>query len=242
LGETTVAKILVVDDEPRIVSFVSRALTAKGFTVAGATDGERGLELARTGRYDLVVLDLMLPGLDGVSVLREIVASRPEQPVLVLSAMRDVTTRVRCLELGAVDYLAKPFALSELVARIRTRLRATGRAPERPEPPANGEGVLRSDGLVLDIAARTADRGRGPVVLAERELLLLQHLMEHRHEVCSRPQLLAEVWGYSFDPGTNVVDVYIRRLRKKLGRDAVETVRNVGYRLGVRNRGAASVA
>jgi len=217
------ARILMVDDEPRIVNFVSRALSSEGFGVDGAPDGVRGLELARTGKYELVVLDLLLPGLDGVSVLRGIMESRPEQRVLVLSALSDVESKVRCLELGASDYLPKPFALPELVARVRARLRQPASGPV--------DRFLRCGGVTLDLLRRTADAGGGPVGLSEREFLLLQRLMQARGEVCTREQLLADVWGYSFDPGSNVVDVCVGRLRGKLGPEVIETVRNVGYRL-----------
>ena len=218
-----VARVLVVDDEPRIVNFVARALAAQGFSVDGAYDGARALELARTGAYHLVVLDLLLPGLDGVSVLRGIMESRPQQRILVLSALSDVETKVSCLELGASDYLAKPFSLAELVARVRARVRepAPGPAPR----------LLRVGRLCLDLLRRVADAGAGPVLLSEREFLLLQHLMLKQGEVCSRQQLLSEVWGYSFDPGSNVVDVTVARLRAKLGSGAIETVRGVGYRI-----------
>ncbi len=218
-----VPRVLVVDDEPRIVSFVSRALAAEGFTVDGAYDGVRALDLARTGAYELVVLDLLLPGLDGVSVLRGIMESRPEQRVLVLSALSDVESKVSCLELGAGDYLPKPFALAELVARVRARLRepAPGPAPR----------YLRAGRVSLDLVRRVADAGEGPVSLSEREFLLLQHLMLKEGEVCSRQRLLADVWGYSFDPGSNVVDVCVGRLRAKLGAEVIETVRGVGYRI-----------
>jgi DNA-binding response OmpR family regulator len=217
------ARVLVVDDEPRIVSFVSRALASEGLTVDRAYDGVRALELARRGRYELVILDLLLPGLDGVSVLQGIIESRPEQRVLVLSALSDVESKVRCLELGASDYLPKPFALAELVARVRARLRQ----PPAPSVPRS----LIAGRLSLDLVGRTADAGTGPVRLSEREFLLLQHLMRREGEVCTREELLAEVWGLSFDPGSNVVDVYVGRLRSKLGADLIETVRNVGYRL-----------
>src|SRR5919204_5175601 len=136
------ASVLVVDDEPRIVSFISRALTSEGFRVDGAHDGVRGFDLARTGRYELVVLDLLLPGIDGVTVLQRLMDERPEQRVLVLSALSDVEEKVRCLELGASDYLAKPFALRELVARVRARLRQPGVGPERR--------YVRIGGLTLD--------------------------------------------------------------------------------------------
>jgi two-component system OmpR family response regulator len=215
-------RVLVVDDEPRIVSFISRALSAEGFGVDSAHDGIRGLELARSRRYELVVLDLLLPGLDGISVLQGIIDSRPEQRVLILSALSDVDSKVRCLELGAADYLPKPFALAELVARVRARLRQ----PEAPAAPR----LLTAGRVNVDLLRRVADAGSGPVNLSEREFLLLQYLMRKAGEVCTREELLADVWGYSFDPGSNVVDVYVGRLRSKLGSELIETVRNVGYR------------
>jgi DNA-binding response OmpR family regulator len=215
-------RVLVVDDEPRIVSFVARALTAEGFRVDGAQDGVRGLDLARTGRYELVVLDLLLPGLDGVTVLRRLIDERPQQRVLVLSALSDVKEKVRCLELGASDYLSKPFALAELVARVRARLRQAGSGPE--------ERHITVGEVTLDRMRRVADGGQGPVALTERESALLEYLMTRRGDVCTRAQLLADVWGFAFDPGSNVVDVCVGRLRAKLGSRIVETVRNVGYR------------
>jgi DNA-binding response OmpR family regulator len=212
----------VVDDEPRITSFVSRALSAEGFQVDAAADGRRGLELARTGRYSLVVLDLLLPGMDGVHVLRDLMQSRPDQRVLVLSALSDVGSKVECLDLGASDYLPKPFSLAELIARVRARLRQPASGP--------GERYLRVGGVTLDLVRRAADVGEGPVPLPEREFLLLRSLMSRGGEVCGRHRLLEEVWGYGFDPGSNVVDVCVGRLRSRLGADVIETVRGVGYR------------
>ena len=217
------ARVLLVDDEPRIVSFVSRALSAEGFQVDSALDGIRGLELARTGRYELVVLDLLLPGQDGVSVLQDLMESRPDQRVLVLSALSDVNSKVRCLQLGASDYLPKPFSLAELLARVRARLRQPASGPD--------DRFLNVGGVRLDLVRRAADVGDGTVAVSGREFLVLQHLMLKRGEVCSRQQLLADVWGYSFDPGSNVVDVCVGRLRAKLGPDVIETVRSVGYRI-----------
>ena len=155
------ARVLVIDDEPRIANFVSRALTAEGFRVDAASDGIRGLELARSGRYELVVLDILLPGRDGVSVLRDLMEVRPEQRVLILSALSDVQSKVECLELGASDYLPKPFALAELLARVRARLRQ----------PASGPGgrFLRSGAVTLDLVRRTTQGRDGPVPLSERE-------------------------------------------------------------------------
>jgi two-component system copper resistance phosphate regulon response regulator CusR len=213
-------RILVVDDEPKLVAFVSRALTAQGFKVDGVTDGGRALELIQTHDYELVVLDLMMRGVDGVTVLERAIEARPHLPVLVLSALSDVESKVRCFGLGAVDYMTKPFALAELRARIWARL----------EPADDGaEPVLTGDRLVLDVERRVAETPRGTVRLSDREFLLLRHLMRRQGEVCSRAELLEAVWGCSFDPRTNVVDVYVRRLRAKLGPSVIATVRNVGY-------------
>jgi DNA-binding response OmpR family regulator len=217
-----VTRVLVVDDEPRIVSFVSRALTAEGFQVDGAHDGGRALELATTGSYELVVLDLLLPNVDGMTVLQDLMEQRPDQRVLVLSALSDVETKVRCLEFGASDYLSKPFSLAELIARVRARLRQPGAGPRHR--------FLRGGDLTLDLTRRIAETNGRHVPLSEREFLLLEYLMRQDGDVCSRERLLAEVWDYSFDPGSNVVDVCVGRLRSKLGGDVIETVRNVGYR------------
>jgi DNA-binding response OmpR family regulator len=218
--------VLVVDDEPRIVSFVSRALSAEGFQVDGAQDGIRALELASSGSYELVVLDLLLPQLDGMSVLQRLMETHPDQRVLVLSALADVETKVRCLEFGASDYLSKPFSLAELIARVRARLRQPGIGPRHQS--------LRGGGLTLDLTRRVVEADGRQVTLSEREFLLLEHLMRQEGEVRSRQRLLADVWGYSFDPGSNVVDVCVGRLRAKLGGDVIETVRNVGYRFHAR--------
>jgi DNA-binding response OmpR family regulator len=217
------ARILVVDDEPRIVRFVARALTAEGYGVDSAHDGENGLELALTGGYELILLDLLLPAMNGVTVLTRILKANPEQRVLVVSALTAVPLKVRCLDTGATDYLPKPFDLAELLARVRARLRQSNGGAARPQR------VLEAGPVTLDLLRRAADSGSGPVGLSEREFLLLQHLMQRNGEVCSREELLSQVWGYSFDPGTNVVDVYVGRLRAKLGNQVITTVRNVGY-------------
>jgi DNA-binding response OmpR family regulator len=216
-----VAQILVIDDEPKIVSFVSRALAGDGFAVDSAADGVRGLALAARERYDLVVLDLLLPGLDGVGVLHKLKSRRPQQQVIVLSAVSEVEAKVRCLDLGAADYLTKPFALAELLARVRSRLRDRS-------PAAEGK-HLHAGRLTLDLRRQSVEDAGRPVSLTNREFLLLEHLVRHAGTACTREELLAAVWGYAFDTGTNVVDVYVRRLRSKLGAGAVETVRNVGY-------------
>jgi DNA-binding response OmpR family regulator len=216
-----VAQILVIDDEPKIVSFVSRALAGDGFGVDSAADGARGLALAARERYDLVVLDLLLPGLDGVNVLHKLRSRRPQQQVIVLSAVSEVEAKVRCLDLGAADYLTKPFALAELLARVRSRLRDHS-------PTADGE-RLQAGQLTLDVRRQSVEDAGRPVSLTNREFLLLEHLVRNAGTACTREELLSAVWGYAFDTGTNVVDVYVRRLRSKLGVDSVETVRNVGY-------------
>jgi DNA-binding response OmpR family regulator len=214
-------RVLVIDDSRRIVSMVSDGLEADGLHVDAATTGKEGLDLARQGLYDLVVLDVKLPDVDGTALLRDLLAARPDQRVVVLSTNVDIDSTVRFLELGAVDYLQKPFTLDELRARVKARLRE----PER----GGRDRVLRVRRVTLDLIEHAADIGAGPVPLSEREFLLLEHLMRRAGEVCSREELLNDVWGYTFDPGTNVVDVYVRRLRTKLGREVIQTVRQVGY-------------
>jgi two-component system copper resistance phosphate regulon response regulator CusR len=214
------SRVLVIDDEPKIVSFVTRALSARGYEVDSAGSGAEGLELIRLGGYAVVVLDLRLPDIDGIDVLRSTLEERPDQQVIVLSALPDVDTKVRCLDLGAADYITKPFSLTELIARVRRRVRQRA---------SDGERFLRAGQLVLDLRNRAADVGDGMVSLAAREFMLLHHLVRHREEVCTREELLSDVWGYSFDPGTNAVDVCVRRLRAKLGANVIETIRNVGY-------------
>ncbi len=218
-------RILVVEDEPRILAFVVRGLEAEGFTVDSAADGAEAARRAAATHYELVVLDLLLPRVDGLTVLRELHRARPEVPIVILSARADLATKLRGFELGASDYVAKPFALDELIARIRVQLRHL--------TASGGEGSVVCAGQIeLDVARRQARFGTLVTDLSDREFRLLHHLVLHAGEVISRERLLAEVWGYHFDPGSNVVEVCVRRLRKKLGRDApIETVRHAGYRL-----------
>ncbi|MDR0346600.1 MAG: response regulator transcription factor [Nocardiopsaceae bacterium] len=216
------ARILLVDDEPRIRDFISRALSGAGYAIDCADGGGEGLRLARAGGYDLVILDLVMPDIDGRQVLTELVAEQPEQAVLVLSCLADVASKVDCLELGARDYLTKPFSLAELLARVRVRLR--GEPHQLSEP-------LRAGELVLDTGRLEANIGHGPVALTRLEFLLLRELMEHAGQSVAKEALLASVWGYDFDPGSNVVDVCVRRLRSKLGFDLIKTVRGEGYQL-----------
>jgi DNA-binding response OmpR family regulator len=216
-------RILVVEDEERIRSFLARAFEIEGFKVDVVADGEQGLDAALAREYEIVILDLLLPGRDGLDVLGELHERRPGLPVLILSARSELATKLRSFELGAVDYLAKPFSLDELFARIRVQMRA-GRGAE-------GETTLRAGRLALDVSRRQARVGTTVASLTDREFRLLHFLMLHPGEVVSRQRLLSEVWGFDFDPRSNVVDVCVRRLRRQLGPDApIETVRNVGYR------------
>jgi DNA-binding response OmpR family regulator len=216
-------RLLVIEDEPRILAFLRDGLEAEGFVVDGVGDGAAGLALALAERFDLVVLDLLLPGLDGLEVLAELRRRRSSTPVLILSARADVPTKLRGFDLGANDYLAKPFSFEELVARIRVHMRNGG---------ALDSSRLRAGAIELDLARRQARLHDRVADLSQSEFRLLFHLASHAGEVVSRERLLSDVWGYSFDPGSNVVDVAVRRLRKKLGSPtAIETVRNAGYRL-----------
>jgi DNA-binding response OmpR family regulator len=217
-------RILVIEDEPRILEFLRLGLEAEGFVVDAAEDGAAGLQRALGTSYELVILDLLLPRLDGLRVLAELRRTRGDVPVLILSARSDLPTKLRGFDLGANDYLAKPFSFDELVARVRVHLRGAHAA----------DGArLRAGCVELDLARRQARVDDRVVVdLSDREFRLLYHLVSHPGEVVSRERLLSEVWGYSFDPGSNVVDVCVRRLRKKLGSmQAIETVRNAGYRV-----------
>jgi DNA-binding response OmpR family regulator len=218
--------ILVVDDEPEIRDFVSRALTADGYTVDSAGDGTAGLHKAAARSYSLIILDLVMPETDGRTVLKWLRRERPDQPVLVLSCVGDVSAKVDCLDLGARDYLTKPFALAELQARVRVQLRGERGHHEHPT-----HELLRVGPLVLDLGRLQADSGTGPVPLTRLEVMLLRELMDHAGQSVAKDQLLATVWGIDFDPGSNVVDVCVRRLRSKLGFHLIETVRGAGYRL-----------
>jgi DNA-binding response OmpR family regulator len=218
-------RVLVIDDEPNVASFVERALRARGFAVEVALGGERGLEAALDGGHAVIVLDLRMRDVSGLVILRQVMRRRPGQRVLVLSAASDTDVRVRCLELGAADFVAKPFELAELVARVGAQLRHSVPAA------AEVERHLRAGRLTLDLLRRRVDLGDGgrPVGLSEREFGVLRHLMVRAGRPCSREDLLADVWQLDFDPQTNVVDVYVHRLRDKIGRGAIRTLRNRGY-------------
>jgi DNA-binding response OmpR family regulator len=217
-------RILVAEDEPRILAFLTRGLECEGFAVDAAADGVEALRCARSAHYDAAVLDLLLPRIDGLAVLRDLRQHYPDLPVVILSARSDLPTKLRGFELGANDYVVKPFSLDELLARIRVQLRHAAGVIEGH--------VVQAGRLELDLSRRQVRVGDAVTDLSDREFRLLRELALHPGEVISRERLLAEVWGYHFDPRSNVVEVSMRRLRKKLGEQAaIETVRHAGYRL-----------
>jgi two-component system, OmpR family, copper resistance phosphate regulon response regulator CusR len=222
-----VTRILIAEDEERIVSFLEKGLQASGYTTMAVSSGTEALAMARDGMFDLVILDLGLRGLDGQAVVRSIRNRGDTLPVIILTARDGVEDTVAGLEGGADDYMTKPFRFEELLARVRVRLRDNGQA----EP-----SVLRAGSITLDLRSRRAsiDDGDGPrrsIELTAREFALAETFLRHAGQVLTREQLLSHVWGYHFDPGSNVVEVYIRYLRRKLGADTIETVRGMGYRL-----------
>jgi two-component system, OmpR family, copper resistance phosphate regulon response regulator CusR len=219
-----VNRILIAEDEPRIVSFLEKGLRANGFTTTSASDGVTALDLARTDEVDLMILDIGLPLMDGFGVLKALRAQGFTLPVVVLTARDAVDDTVTGLSLGADDYVRKPFAFEELLARVRLRLRTANASTAE-------ETVLRVGDLSLDLRTRRADVGGRTVDLSAREFSLAEVFMRHPDQVLSREQLLSRVWGYDFDPGSNVVDVYVRYLRGKVGRNRIETIRGMGYRL-----------
>jgi DNA-binding response OmpR family regulator len=213
--------VLIVEDEDRIAAFVERGLKAEGFTVQRAADGETGLALASQDEVDLVILDLLLPKLTGEQVLDRLRARRPDVPVIVLTARDAVEDRVRGLNAGADDYVTKPFSFVELLARVQARLRARDQASST---------VVEVGDVRLDLRARTARVDGREVTLTAREFALLETFLRHRGQVLSQVQLMDRVWGYDFEPGSNVVEVYVGYLRRKLRPDLIETVRGAGYR------------
>ena len=217
------SRILIIEDSERITAFLAKGLAAAGFTPSVVHTGADGLSRALTGEVDLIVLDIGLPDMDGFDLLRALRAAGRDTPVIILTARDSATDRVRGLSDGADDYMPKPFSVDELLARIRLRLRPAGNAGE----PA----VLRVGGLELDLRTRAVSSDGRRVELTARELSLLDTLMRHPGQVLSREQLLSRVWGFDFDPGSNVVDVYVRYLRRKIGANRIETVRGLGYRL-----------
>jgi two-component system copper resistance phosphate regulon response regulator CusR len=217
-----VSRILIAEDEPRISAFVEKGLTANGFVTTVVSDGLSAYDHAVSGGFDLLVLDIGLPGMDGFAVLRKLRSDRCTIPVIVLTARDGVRDTVAGLEGGADDYMAKPFRFEELLARVRLRL-TTERSAELT--------VLVHGGLQLDLRTRRALVGGTTVDLSAREFALAETFLRHAGQVLTREQLLSHVWGYDFDPGSNVVDVYVRYLRRKLGAERIATVRGMGYRL-----------
>lgn len=222
-------EILVVEDETGIADFLARGLAAEGYGVSVTSDGISGERLALSAETDLVILDRMLPGRDGIEVLAAIRRSRPALPVILLTAKTELDDRVEGLDRGATDYVTKPFAFEELLARIRARLR---------ESDEGSETTLDAGGIRLDLLTREASRNGHVVRLPDRESELLAYLMRHAGQICTRKEILSAVWGYDHDPGTNIVQVYIGYLRKRLALPhspaPIETVRSVGYRLARR--------
>jgi DNA-binding response OmpR family regulator len=217
-----VSRILIAEDEERISSFVDKGLRAAGYSSTIVADGREALEHALGGGFDLVLLDVGLPGMDGFEILRRIRSVNTTLPIIMLTARTLVTDTVAGLDGGANDYIPKPFKFDELLARIRLRLRDAGQLSET---------TLRRGSLELDLRTRRATVGDTTVELSAREFALAEEFLRHPDQVLSREQLLSRVWGLDFDPGSNVVDVYVRYLRAKFGADSIETVRGMGYRL-----------
>jgi two-component system, OmpR family, response regulator len=216
------SRILIAEDEPHIVRFLAKGLRAEGHTTSSAADGREALALARSGLFDLMLLDLGLPGMDGLEVLAELRRSRVRMPVIVLTARNAADDVVAGLDGGADDYMSKPFRLAELLARVRLRLRP-GAVPETF--------VLRNGDLRLDLRTRQIQADGVTADLSAREFALAEMFLRHPGQVLSREQLLSHVWGYDYDPASNVVDVYVRYLRHKIGAHRIATVRGAGYRL-----------
>jgi DNA-binding response OmpR family regulator len=214
-------RILIAEDEARLASFLEKGLRSTGFTTTVVADGLGAAALATDDDFDLLILDLGLPGKDGIEVLRELRRDGQRLPVIILTARGDPGDKVAGLEAGADDYLAKPFHFEELLARVRARLRDETSSPDR---------TLRVGGVTLDLRTRWASSEGETIELSAREFELLRTFLEHPNQVLTREQLLSHVWGYDYDPGSNVVDVYVGYLRRKLGSDRLETVRGVGYR------------
>ena len=219
-------RILVVEDEPAISDFLERGLKAEGYAVTATGDGFRGEQLARSGDFDLLILDLMLPGRSGMEILAALRGEGHAVPVILLTAKSDIESRVAGLDQGATDYVTKPFSFDELAARVRAHLRRPGQ---------DATTVLRAGGIEMNLLERSVRRGDHQVQLSAKEFELLAYLMRHPGQVLSREQILSGVWGYDYDPGTNIVGVYIAYLRRKLSvdgmEDPIETLRSVGYRL-----------
>lgn len=219
-------RILIAEDEERIVSFLEKGLKANGYTTIAVGSGTDAIALARDESFDLLILDLGLPGVDGHEVLREVRGRGERLPIIVLTARSGLDDTVGVLDGGADDHVAKPFRFEELLARVRLRLR-----DDRPSDDASGPSTLVVGPLALDLRSRQVSVDGSEIELTAREFALMETFMRNPGRVLSRMELLSSAWGYDFDPNSNVVDVYVRYLRNKVGADAIETVRGAGYRL-----------
>lgn len=218
-------RILIAEDEPRIAAFIEKGLRSNGFTSSVATDAQQTLAMVLSHEFDLLIMDLGLPGKDGLQILEELRGQGEQIPIIILTARDDIHDKVAGLEGGADDYMTKPFQFAELLARVRLRLRSNYL------PKAQEETVLTTGEVTLDLLTRQVHVKGQLVELSAREFTLAETLLRHPGQVMSRERLLSHVWGYDYDPGSNIVDVYIGYLRKKLGSDLIETVRGMGYRL-----------
>jgi DNA-binding response OmpR family regulator len=216
-----VARILIAEDDPLVASFLEKGLRANGWSVHITDDGREAEQLSLGDDFDLLILDIGLPGREGFEVIQTLRSSGKKLPVLVLTGQPQLRDVVACLDEGADDYMTKPFRFEELLARVKARLRRAG---------ADQPHVLTSGDVALDLRARRATVRGEPIELTAREFALLETFMRHADQVLSREQLLSQIWGYAFDPGTNLVNVYVSALRKKLGQDLIQTVRGYGYR------------
>lgn len=220
-------RVLVVEDQTKFASFVKKGLEEQGMTVDLSQDGDEAYDLARTTPFDIIILDIMLPGRDGLSILRGLREEGNGVPVILLTARSGLNERIEGLNMGADDYLPKPFYIEELVARIHTIVRRSS---------GQSVNLLRIEDLVVNLATREVKRGEESLNLTVREFALLTYLMRSPGRVFSRIQICEHVWNYDFDPGTNLVDVYIQRIRKKVDKDhdhkLIQTVRGVGYKIG----------
>jgi DNA-binding response OmpR family regulator len=220
-------RVLIAEDEPRIAAFLQKGLEACGFTSTVADDGVKAAHMARTDDFELLILDLGLPEKHGLCVIEELRGRGEVLPIIVLTVIQDISDKVKALEVGADDYLTKPFSLEELIARIRVQLR------HQKSPQSSEEMILRVGDLVLDLRQRSVELKGNPIELSTREFTLLEMLARQPGQVWTREDLLDQVWGYDYDPNSNIVDVYIGYLRKKVGRGLIKTVRGIGYRLQV---------
>ncbi|MEB3830983.1 response regulator transcription factor [Phormidium sp. CCY1219] len=218
-------RILIAEDEPRIAAFVEKGLRSHGFTTVVVEDGRQTLQMADSNDFDLLILDLGLPDMDGLEVLQQLRGRGEFLPTIVLTARDNIDDKVSGFEIGADDYMTKPFRFEELLARVRVRLR------DRTRTPGKDPMTLKLGDLTLDLRTRRVTVGDRLVELSAREFTLAETFMRHPDQVMSREQLLSRVWGYDYDPGSNIVDVYVGYLRKKFGSDRIETVRGMGYRM-----------